>query len=58
MEMSIAAASVGLSQFNAQQSIGVSVLKKEMNSMADGVTNVLPDLSQTMGLGANLDIGA
>jgi len=56
--MSIAAASVGLSQFNAQQSIGVSVLKKEMNSMADGVTNVLPDLSQTMGLGANLDIGA
>jgi hypothetical protein len=58
MEMSIAAASVGLSQFNAQQDIGVSVLKKEMNSMAEGVTDILPNLSQAMGIGANLDIGA
>jgi len=58
MEMSIAALSVGLSQYNTQRDVGTTVLKMEMDSMAQGVADVLPAASQAMGIGSNVDLSA
>lgn len=58
MEMSIAVLSVGMSQYNAQRDVGTSVLKLEMDGMAQGVTDLLPAASQAMGIGVNIDLSA
>lgn len=60
--MDIAALSVGMSQGNLQQAMGVACLKMAMDSVTAGVSDVLPEASETVGmdpsLGANVDITA
>lgn len=64
MEMSIAAMSVGMSQQNFKQDLGVSVMKMAMDQMESqgAALTDLMDVSKSMelavqsGVGANLDI--
>lgn len=60
MEMSIAAMSVGMSQQNFRQDLGVSVMKMAMDQMQEqgAALTELMDVSSAAatGLGVNLDI--
>ena len=56
--MSIAALSVGMAQAQTAQSVDTAVLKLSMDTSAEGVTDLLDTIGESLdpNLGQNLDI--